>query len=424
MATLSQPSCAARFLVFFLSPGNKLFTESRFNSRQSQAEKSQDWVRIMTHKFTPLALAFVVVLGMVVGTLLGAASTGWASAQDGGQMHVTLDALPAAASYAPSASEQQLADAYTSVIDSVVNISVATGAGAGTGSGFVIDEAGHIVTNNHVVENARVILVEFADGTQAEAELVGRDPDADLAVIKIDPSVKALQPVTFADSSHVFVGQSVMAIGSPFGAGQAFTLTTGIVSGLDRSLQNESRYSMPELIQTDAAINPGNSGGPLFDMAGNVIGVNTAILSGSGSASGVGFAIPSNTVRRIAPYLIEVGSYEHSWLGISGMTVTAAQREAMNLPETAAGVMVTTVTPGSPAANAGLRGTDRAIETALGQLPVGGDIITAINGQPVKDMNALITTLEDSTLPGETITLSLWRNGAPQEVEVRLAARP
>jgi len=363
------------------------------------------------------------VLGMVFGALLGAASTGWVSAQSG-QTHVELDTLPAGASYQPAAHEEQLADAYNNVIDSVVSISVAARAGAGTGSGFVIDEAGHIVTNNHVIESANVILVEFADGTQAEAELVGRDPDADVAVIKIDPSVKTLQPVTFADSEEVFIGQSVMAIGSPFGSQQAFTLTTGIVSGVDRSLQNESRYSMPELIQTDAAINPGNSGGPLFDMAGNVIGVNTAILSGSGSASGVGFAIPSNTVRRIAPYLIELGRYEHSWLGISGMTLAPAQRDAIDLPDTVQGVMVTTVTPGSPAEVAGLRGTDRAIETALGQMPVGGDIITAINGTPVMQMSDLIVTLEDTTLPGDIVTLSVWRDGAPQEIEVRLAARP
>ena len=372
------------------------------------------------NKFAPFALAIAIVLGLVLGTI----GIGWAHAQTDFETRAPLEALPAGGVYEPAASEQLLADTYNTVIDSVVNISVATGGGAGTGSGFVIDTDGHIVTNNHVVENGTFILVTFADGTEAKAELIGRDPDADLAVIKIDPSVKALQPVTFADSREVFVGQSVMAIGSPFGSEQAFTLTTGIVSGLDRSLQNETRYSMPELIQTDAAINPGNSGGPLFDMAGNVIGVNTAILSVSGTGSGVGFAIPSNTVRRIAPYLIEVGTYEHSWLGISGMSVTTAQREAMNLSAPVEGVMVTVVTPGSPAANAGLRGTDRAIQTDLGQLPVDGDIITAINGTPVRDMANLIVALEDTTLPGDTISLSVWRDGAQQDIEVRLAARP
>jgi len=375
-------------------------------------------------KLTPLALALAITLGLVLGTLLGTAGLDWAIAQDGGQSRVALDTLPAAASYTPSDSELALANTYNQVVGSVVNISVATRAGGGTGSGFVIDTAGHIVTNNHVIERAETIQVAFVDGTLVDAELVGTDPEADIAVIKIDPSVKPLQPVRFGNSREVFVGQSVMAIGSPFGEGQAFTLTTGIVSGLDRSLQNESRYSMPELIQTDAAINPGNSGGPLFDMAGNVIGVNTAILSGSGTGSGVGFSIPSNTVRRIVPHLIANGRYEHSWLGISGMTLQPSQREAMGLDSTLKGVMVTLVSPDSPAARAGLRGTDRAINTALGEIPVGGDIITAINGQAVEEMSDLIVTLEDSTMPGDTVSLTVWRDGTQQDLQVRLAARP
>ncbi|MCZ2096455.1 MAG: trypsin-like peptidase domain-containing protein [Anaerolineae bacterium] len=371
-----------------------------------------------------LAVVLTIALASVMSVALDVAGIDWASAQDGGQTRSELDILPAAASYVPAESELQLARAYDEVIGSVVNISVATRLGGGTGSGFVIDNEGHIVTNNHVVENAMTIQVAFVDGTLVDAELIGTDPQADLAVIKVDPSQVALQPVTFANSREVFVGQSVMAIGSPFGSEQAFTLTTGIVSGLDRSLQNEARYSMPELIQTDAAINPGNSGGPLFDMAGNVVGVNTAILSQSGTGSGVGFAIPSNTVRRIVPYLIEFGSYEHSWLGISGMTVQPAQREAMNLDSAFKGVMVTLVSPNSPAERGGLRGTDRAINTPLGQIPVNGDIITAIDGQPIEDMNDLIMYLEDGTLPGDTVSLSVWRDGQQREVQVQLGARP
>ncbi|HMM27952.1 MAG: trypsin-like peptidase domain-containing protein [Chloroflexota bacterium] len=385
-------------------------------------------MRHAMRKATPLMVALAVVLTIalasVMSVALDVAGIDWASAQDGGQTRSELDILPAAASYVPAESELQLARAYDEVIGSVVNISVATRLGGGTGSGFVIDNEGHIVTNNHVVENAMTIQVAFVDGTLVDAELIGTDPQADLAVIKVDPSQVALQPVTFANSREVFVGQSVMAIGSPFGSEQAFTLTTGIVSGLDRSLQNEARYSMPELIQTDAAINPGNSGGPLFDMAGNVVGVNTAILSQSGTGSGVGFAIPSNTVRRIVPYLIEFGSYEHSWLGISGMTVQPAQREAMNLDSAFKGVMVTLVSPNSPAERGGLRGTDRAINTPLGQIPVNGDIITAIDGQPIEDMNDLIMYLEDGTLPGDTVSLSVWRDGQQREVQVQLGARP
>ncbi|MCC6798702.1 MAG: trypsin-like peptidase domain-containing protein [Anaerolineae bacterium] len=381
-------------------------------------------MRKATPFIAALVVALTIALASVMSLALDVAGLDFASAQGGGEVRSALEPLPAVASYVPTESELQLARAYDEVIGSVVNISVATRAGGGTGSGFVIDSAGHIVTNNHVVENAMTIQVAFVDGTLIGAELVGTDPQADLAVIKVDPSQVALQPVTFANSREVFVGQSVMAIGSPFGSEQAFTLTTGIVSGLDRSLQNETRYSMPELIQTDAAINPGNSGGPLFDMAGNVIGVNTAILSQSGTGSGVGFAIPSNTVRRVVPHLIESGSYEHSWLGISGMTVQPAQREAMSLDSAFKGVMVTLVSPDSPAERGGLRGTDRAINSPLGQIPVNGDIITAIDGQPVEDMNDLIMYLEDSTLPGDTVSLSVWRDGQRQEFQVRLGARP
>lgn len=355
---------------------------------------------------------------------MGALGIGWVAAQGGNNTTTTLEPLPAGAAYTASDSELQLARVYNEVIRSVVTITTATRMGGGTGSGFVIDTDGHIVTNNHVVEGAAIIQVTFSDDTIVEAELVGTDPDADLAVIRVDPSVTELRPVTFADSRQVFIGQSVMAIGSPFGEQQAFTLTTGVVSGIDRSLLTQSRYSIPELIQTDAAINPGNSGGPLFDMAGNVIGVNTAILSRSGTGSGVGFAIPSNTVRRIVPYLIEFGRYEHSWLGISGMTLMPAQRSFMELPDSFRGVMVTLVSRQGPAAQAGLRGTNRAINTPLGTLPIGGDIITAINGEPIARMDQLISYLEDKTLPGDTITLTVWRNGQTFDVDVTLAARP
>lgn len=370
----------------------------------------------------PLMGALAIVLAITLA--MGALGIGWVAAQGGNNTTTTLEPLPAGAAYTASDSELQLARVYNEVIRSVVTITTATRMGGGTGSGFVIDTDGHIVTNNHVVEGAAIIQVTFSDDTIVEAELVGTDPDADLAVIRVDPSVTELRPVTFADSRQVFIGQSVMAIGSPFGEQQAFTLTTGVVSGIDRSLQTQSRYSIPELIQTDAAINPGNSGGPLFDMAGNVIGVNTAILSRSGTGSGVGFAIPSNTVRRIVPYLIEFGRYEHSWLGISGMTLMPAQRSFMELPDSFRGVMVTLVSRQGPAAQAGLRGTNRAINTPLGTLPIGGDIITAINGEPIARMDQLISYLEDKTLPGDTITLTVWRNGQTFDVDVTLAARP
>jgi len=355
----------------------------------------------------------LVAMGLIAGVVIGV------SGRD------RVAPLDAGAAYTPSSEEQSLSALYTSVSGSTVNITVsAGGARVGTGSGFVIDSDGHIVTNNHVVEQARYIQVTFVNGTTVEAELVGRDPGADLAVIHVDPTTAGvtLQPVTFGDSDQVFVGEDVMAIGSPFG--QNFTLTTGIVSAVDRQLQGDGAFSIPEVIQTDAAINPGNSGGPLMNMAGEVIGVNTAILSDSGSGSGVGFSIPANTVRRIVPYLITDGEYQHSYLGISGTSLTPAQREAMNLSADFKGVMVAAVSPQGPAAQAGLEGTTHAINTPLGELPVQGDIITAIDDVAVVQMPDLISYLEANTQPGSTVTLSVWRNGQTLDLPVTLQERP
>jgi S1-C subfamily serine protease len=369
------------------------------------------------YRIATLVVAVMLILGIIAGVVAVQAQSGNPAA---------LAPLPAGAPYQPNSAELSLAQLYQRVIQSVVNVSVAvdTGlaVGSGTGSGFVIDTAGHIVTNNHVVENATYIEVTFVDGTTAEAKLVGRDPEADLAVIHVDPAQANLVPVTLADSDRTFIGQQVLAIGSPFN--QDFTLTTGIVSALDRSLQNDNRFSIPNLIQTDAAINPGNSGGPLLDMAGDVIGVNTAILTDSGSGSGVGFAIPANAVRRIVPYLIANGSYTHSWLGIAGTTVTSDMRAAMSLSSDVQGVMVSNITSGGPASKAGLQGATGAINTPLGQLPVNGDIITAINGQPVTQMDDLIAYLETDTLPNDVVTLTVLRDGSPITVQVTLGARP
>ena len=358
---------------------------------------------------------------LLIVLLIAAAVGVWnVRAQDSETARLAL--LPAGEAYQPRADELSLARMYQEATPSVVYIAVATTRGEGTGSGFVIDDEGHIVTNNHVVENARYISVTFVDGSIVDAELVGRDPDADLAVIKVDPAKAPLKPITFADSSEAFVGQKVYAIGNPFG--QEFTLTEGIISALDRSLTSESSFSIPELIQTDAAINPGNSGGPLLDADGRVIGVNTAILSGSRTASGVGFAIPSNSVRRIVPYLIAKGEYAHSWLGIAGSTLLPAQREAMGLDEHVKGVLVSTVTRGGPAESAGLSGAERAITTPFGRLPVDGDIIIAVNDRPIEKMSDLITYLETSTLPGDVITLRVLRGTDPVEIAVTLQPRP
>ena len=363
----------------------------------------------------------ILVSLVLVALLVGAIAGVWRVQAQGGET-ARFDPLPAGAPYTPQPDELHLAQLYERVTQSVVNISVTTRFSAGTGTGFVIDTEGHIVTNNHVVEDAEHIRVTFIDGTVVTADLVGRDPDADLAVIRVDPAAVDLQPVTFADSDDVFVGQRVYAIGNPFG--QQFTLTAGIVSALDRSLRNEDSFSIPELIQTDAAINPGNSGGPLLDAEGRVIGVNTAILSNSRTASGVGFSIPSNTVRRIVPYLIRTGKYEHSWLGIAGTTLQPEQREAMKLDAKMRGVIVSEVASGGPAAKAGLSGATRVVSTPFGRMAVGGDIITAVDGTPVTQMIDLIAYLEVETVPGDTITLTIYRDGDYLDVPVTLQPRP
>lgn len=321
--------------------------------------------------------------------------------------------------------ELALSQVYQDVVDSTVNIMVAGNrAPLGTGSGFVIDTDGHIVTNNHVVEGAASILVTFVDGRIVEAELVGRDPGSDLAVIKVNPADLSMEldPVEFADSEQVQIGQRVMAIGSPFG--ENFTLTTGIVSAVGRTIEGTQRFVIPRVIQTDAAINPGNSGGPLLNWGGQVIGVNTAILSASRTGSGVGFAVPSNTVRRVVPYLIQDGEFRHSYLGIQGGELQPAQREELQLPLDITGVMVAAVTPGGPAEEAGLQGTEETISSPFGELPINGDIITAINGEPVTQVADLTAYLEANTQPGDTVTLTIWRGGQTEDVPITLQERP
>jgi S1-C subfamily serine protease len=364
-------------------------------------------------RFVTIVLALALSLGVLVGVLT-------VKAQNGDP--ASTAPLPAAAPYQPNSVEQSTANLYQRVTQSVVNINVALPNGGATGSGFVIDNQGDIVTNNHVVENSTYIEVTFVDGIILQAKLVGTDPQADLAVIRVDPTAVTLKPLAFADSNNVFVGEQTYAIGSPFG--QAFSLTSGIVSALDRSLQNSSQFSIPKLIQTDAAINPGNSGGPLLDNNGDVIGVNTAILSDSNSGSGVGFAIPSDSVRIIVPYLIANGKYEHSWLGIAGGTLLPAERSAMNLPATLQGVMVSDVTSGGPAAQAGLQAATGQTNTPFGPVPTNGDIITAVNGQKITQMSDLIDYLEFNTHPGDKITLSVWRNGKTVDLTVTLQPRP
>ncbi len=300
----------------------------------------------------------------------------------------------------------------------------------GQGSGFVWDLDGHIVTNHHVVTGADKIEVMFYDGTIVPAELVGSDANSDLAVIKVDVSPDFLQPVQVADSDEVKVGQLAIAIGNPYGLEN--TMTVGIVSALGRTIPTTETstgtsggyYSIPDIIQTDAPINPGNSGGVLVNNLGQVIGVTAAIESTSGSNAGIGYAIPANIVTRVVPGLIEDGSYQHPYLGISGMSLTPDLAEGMDLPAEQRGALVIEVTPDGPADEAGLRGSDQQFVLEGQTYLIGGDVVTAMNGEPVKEMDDLIAYLFSHTEVGQQVTLSIIRDGKASEIEVVLGARP
>jgi S1-C subfamily serine protease len=316
--------------------------------------------------------------------------------------------------------EQALVRLYEQVSPSVVNIGVYTVRGSGGGSGFVIDSDGHIVTNNHVVENAEMILVQFADETVAEAELVGADADSDLAVIRVDVPDDLLKAVPLADSSALRVGQLAIAVGSPFGFEQ--TMTTGIISALGRIVRQENGYSLLQLIQTDAAINPGNSGGPLLNAEGEVIGVNTLIFSSSGSSAGIGFAVPVDTVKRVVPSLIATGGYADPWLGIRGLSLNPMIAEVLDLPVDQ-GVLLQRVAPQGPADRADLRGNDRRVEFEGMSLPTGGDIVVAINGAETRDMDDLDVLLAEYAV-GQIVTLDIFRGEEMLRVDVLLEERP
>ncbi len=298
------------------------------------------------------------------------------------------------------------------------------------GSGFVWDNQGHIVTNNHVVADTTEIHVTFSDGVTVPATLVGTDPDSDLAVIKVDPAKVKLYPVTVADSTQVKPGQFAVAIGNPFGL--EGSMTFGIVSAMGRSLpatgsgngrQSGPSYTIPNIIQTDAPVNPGNSGGVLLDMEGHLIGVPTAIESQSGQSSGIGFAVPSEIVQRIVPALIDNGAVQHPYIGISGTTLTAELAKAMGLPETQRGVLVATVADNSPAAKAGLVGSEKTVQILGQDVSVGGDVITAIDGQPVKRFDDLVAYLATLDV-GKKLDLTVLRGGKETNATLTLAARP
>ncbi len=294
----------------------------------------------------------------------------------------------------------------------------------GEGSGFVWDEEGHIVTNNHVIQDADRVTVIFADRMEIEARVLGTDPDSDLAVLELDESKDDARPVTLGDSDALRVGQMAVAIGNPFG--QEFTMTSGIISALGRTIRSgSSSFTTPEVVQTDAPINPGNSGGPLLDRKGRVIAVTTQIISRSGVSAGIGLSVPINAAKQVIPALIEDGSYEYSWLGITGITLRPEVAERMDLPRETGGVLVIQVADDSPAERAGLNGSDSTVSIEGVPYPVGGDIIVAIEGTALPLMSDLIAFLTGNTRPGDKVVLDIIRDGDQREqLDVTLGKRP
>ncbi|MEW5825236.1 MAG: trypsin-like peptidase domain-containing protein [Candidatus Bipolaricaulota bacterium] len=337
---------------------------------------------------------------------------------------------------AAAAVEDRIIAVYERSAPSVVNITsvayvmnwfLGTIPQEGTGSGFVYDDLGHIVTNYHVVEGADELVVTLASGEEVVARVVGSDASNDLAVLAVDTATTLPPPLGLADSGLLRIGQTVLAIGSPFGLQQ--TLTTGIVSALGRVIESpEANQFIGEVIQTDAAINPGNSGGPLLDLDGRVIGVNSQILSSSGSSAGIGFAISSNTIRRVVPELLAKGTYAHPWLGIETLdlnkTTIALLGSTGFLPQVSEGVLILGFAENSPAEAAGLRAGTRRVRLGAYLIPLGGDVIVGIDDVPVREMSEITVHLELRTHVGQVVRLDLVRNGQPLTVPVTLGARP
>jgi len=290
------------------------------------------------------------------------------------------------------------------------------------GSGFVYDILGHTITNAHVIENATKVTVTFLDGSQYSAEIIGEDKFTDIAVIKVSEKPRLLHPLQIGDSSLLQVGEQVAAIGNPFGL--SGSMTSGIVSQMGRLLATQDTgFSIPDVIQTDAAINPGNSGGPLLNMKGQVIGINTAIQSGTGEFSGIGFAVPSNTISKIVPTLIEEGKYPHPWIGIVGQDIDPVLAKVLDLKQ-AKGFLVMTVVDGSPADKAGLKGMSQTQVIDGKEYPVDGDIIISVDGKEVRKISDILIHLQREKSVGDEMVLGILRDGDFMDLILKLVERP
>ena len=291
----------------------------------------------------------------------------------------------------------------------------------GVGSGFVFDKKGHIITNAHVIDDATKTIVTFLDGRSYNAEIIGMDESTDIGVIKVNTDLKLLHPLSLGDSSNLKVGETITAIGNPFGL--SGSMTSGIISQMGRLLPSDSGFSIPDVIQTDAAINPGNSGGPLLNMRGEIIGINTAIQSTTGEFTGVGFAIPSQTVAKIVPTLISEGEYKHPWIGISGRDIDPDMANVLGLKD-ALGFLIITVVEDSPASEAGLIGSNKTIKVESREYPVGGDIILAVDGIDVRKIDDILIHLQRVKTVGDEMNLEILRDGRTTNITIVLQERP
>jgi len=290
------------------------------------------------------------------------------------------------------------------------------------GSGFVFDDLGHIITNAHVVESASSVTITFLDGSQYNAQIIGSDKFTDIAVIKVEEKPRYLHPLQMGDSSTLKVGEQVAAIGNPFGL--SGSMTSGIVSQIGRLLPSQDTgFSIPNVIQTDAAINPGNSGGPLLNMAGKVMGINTAIQSGTGQSAGIGFAVPSNTILKVVPVLIEEGKYSHPWIGISGKDIDPELAKVRDLDQSK-GFLIITVVPGSPAEIAGLKGVSEIKIIGDKEYPADGDIIVSVDGKEVRKISDILIHLQEEKSVGDEMILGVLRDGELMHIILELIERP
>jgi S1-C subfamily serine protease len=365
----------------------------------------------------------LLAIGLMIG--LGAY---WAGSRYGQRNPVSVSALPAPAVGTERGFDQtetENINIYRQASPAVANIVTRTVEYdfffnpvpvEGAGSGFLIDNDGHILTNYHVVRGAQTIEVTLGDQSRFKAKLIGADSRNDIALIKIEPKDRKLTPLVLGDSRNLLVGQRVLAIGNPFGFQS--TLTTGIVSSLGRTVQTSESTFIDEAIQTDAAINRGNSGGPLLNTRGEVIGINSAIYAPTGTTAGIGFAIPINTARRVADDLISQGRVRRATLGVEGRALWPGLAEALNM-SVEKGILVERVTPGGPAALAGIRGGTKSVLAGLQELRIGGDVLVAVDGKPITtqmDLNLLLNRAR----PGDTMKLTIYREGKQMDVPVKL----